>query len=224
MTRTLLCYGDSNTHGTAPMADLDDMVRFGPDIRWPGLLARALAPDWAVIEEGHPGRTTVHDDPIEGPHRNGLRILPAILETHRPIDVVLLMLGTNDLKIRFSVNANDIALSLEKLIAVIRASGAGPAGAGSAGVGPAGAGSAVLLVAPPPIVETGCLAEIFEGGAAKSQPLSARLKAVADRARVPFVDAGGHIAVSGVDGIHFAADAHATLAVALTAAMRQHFG
>ena len=214
MTRTLLCYGDSNTHGTAPMADLDDMARFGPDSRWPGRLARALGPDWAVIEEGHPGRTTVHDDPIDGPHRNGLRILPALLETHRPIDLVLLMLGTNDLKYRFSVNANDIALALEKLIAVIRASGAGPDGSAPA----------VLLVAPPPILEVGCLAEIFEGGAVKSQRLSARLKAVADRAGVAFVDAGGHIAVSRVDGIHFAADAHATLAAALTGAMRQHFG
>ena len=214
MRRTLLCYGDSNTHGTAPMAAWDDRARFGRDIRWPGLVARALAADWEVIEEGHPGRTTVHDDPIEGPHRNGLRILPAILESHYPIDVVLLMLGTNDLKRRFSVNATDIALGLEKLIAVIQASAAGPDGSAPA----------VLLVAPPPILEVGCLAEIFEGGAVKSQGLGARVEAVAARAGVPFVDAGGHIAVSGVDGIHYAADAHATLAGALTAAMRQHFG
>ena len=214
MRRTLLCYGDSNTHGTAPMAAWDDRARFGRDMRWPGLLARALALDWAVIEEGHPGRTTVHDDPIEGPHRNGLRILPAILESHYPIDVVLLMLGTNDLKSRFSVNATDIALALEKLIVVIQASAAGPDGSAPA----------VLLVAPPPILEVGCLAEIFEGGAVKSQGLGARVEAVAARAGVPFVDAGGDIAVSGVDGIHYAADAHATLAVTLTAAIRRHFG
>ena len=74
------------------------------DERWAGRLARLL-PDWEVIAEGHPGRTTVHDDPVEGAHRNGLTVLPALLESHRPVDVVLVMLGTNDLKERFSVNA-----------------------------------------------------------------------------------------------------------------------
>ncbi len=214
MTRTLLCYGDSNTHGTQPMAAWDDRARFGRDMRWPGLLARALAPDWEVIAEGHPGRTTVHNDPIEGPHRNGLRILPAILETHYPIDAVLLMLGTNDLKGRFSVNATDIALSLENLIAVVRASG----------VGPHGTAPAVMLVAPPPILEIGCLAEIFAGGAVKSQGLGARAEAVAVRAGVPFVDAGALISVSDIDGIHYSAESHAALAVALCAAVRRHFG
>ncbi len=125
MTRTLLCYGDSNTHGTLPMPTLDALGRYDRDTRWPGQLQKLL-PDWHVIEEGHPGRTTVHDDPIEGPHRNGLTVLPSILESHREIDAVILMLGTNDLKGRFSLNATDIALALEKLVLVIKASLAGP--------------------------------------------------------------------------------------------------
>ncbi len=69
-TRTLLLFGDSNTHGTMPMADLEESGRFSRDDRWAGRLARLL-PDWEVINEGHPGRTTVHDDPVEGAHRNG---------------------------------------------------------------------------------------------------------------------------------------------------------
>ena len=97
MTRTLLCYGDSNTHGTMPMPDLGFQGRYSRDERWSGRLQRLL-PDWEVIAEGHPGRTTVHDDPVEGAHRNGLTVLPALLETHRPVDAVLLKLGTNDLK------------------------------------------------------------------------------------------------------------------------------
>jgi lysophospholipase L1-like esterase len=214
MMRTILCYGDSNTHGTAPMADLDDQVRFGPEARWPGIMARALAPGWQVIEEGHPGRTTVHDDPVEGAHRNGLTILPAILESHRPIDLVILMLGTNDLKCRFSVNAFDIAAALERLVLIIRGSGAGP-GRGA---------PAVLLIAPPPVVETGCLAGMFEGGALKSRTLGARIADAARRLGVPFVDAGDHIAVSPTDGIHYEAEAHAALGKALAAAVRQHFG
>lgn len=213
MTKVLLCFGDSNTHGTAPMAALGDMERFGRAERWPGLVAAAL-PGWDVIEEGHPGRTTVHDDPVEGPHRNGLRVLPALLETHRPIDVVLVMIGTNDLKGRFSVNATDIALSLEKLIAEVRASSAGPQGRAPE----------VILVAPPPILEVGCLAEIFEGGEAKSQLLASRIAEVAARAKVPFVDAGAHIRVSGVDGIHYDTATHRVLGLVLADAVKTHFG
>ena len=212
MTRSVLLFGDSNTHGTMPMPDLDFQGRFGREERWTGRLAKLL-PDWEVIAEGHPGRTTVHDDPVEGAHRNGLTVLPALLESHRPIDVVLVMLGTNDLKERFSVNACDIALSLERLVRVIRASEAGPGG-GSPGV---------LLVAPPPIVEVGCLAGMFAGGAVKSQRLAAEVRASAARLGVPFVDAGEVVEVSPIDGIHYGPEANPALAGAFAAAIRSHF-
>jgi lysophospholipase L1-like esterase len=212
MTRTLLLFGDSNTHGTMPMPDLGFAGRFDRDERWAGRLARLL-PDWEVIAEGHPGRTTVHDDPVEGNHRNGLTVLPALLESHKPIDVVLIMLGTNDLKERFSVNAGDIAHSLERLARMIRASDCGPGG-----VGPQ-----VLLVAPPPIIEVGCLAGMFAGGAAKSQRLASEIEAAAKRAGVPFLDAGKLVKVSPVDGIHYDAEANPALAQAIAAAIRAHF-
>ena len=83
-SRTLLCYGDSNTHGTLPLPDLDTMGRMAPAERWTTHLARLL-PEWEVIAEGLPGRTTVHDDPIEGARRNGMTILPAILERLGPV-------------------------------------------------------------------------------------------------------------------------------------------
>jgi lysophospholipase L1-like esterase len=213
MTRTLLCYGDSNTHGTIPLETLNDLGRFPRDVRWTGQLAHLL-PDWQVIEEGQPGRTTLHDDPVEGAHRNGLTVLPAILETHRSIDAVVLMLGTNDLKGRFSLSATDIALSLEKLVTVIRASLAGP-GLTAPGV---------LLVAPPPIREVPPLGEIFWGGEAKSRSLGARIAQSAQRVHVPFLDAGTVVTVSEVDGIHYDADQQALLARAIAEAVRQHFG
>ncbi len=212
MTRTILCYGDSNTHGTMPMPDLGAMGRFGRDVRWTGQLA-ALLPGWQVIEEGLPGRTTVHDDPIEGAHRNGLAVLPAILESHRPIDVVILMLGTNDLKQRFSVTALDIALSLEKLVLAIRASGCGPQG-GAPGV---------ILVAPPPILEVQDLGAMFAGGEEKSHELGPRLAALARGLKVPFVDAGALISVSEIDGIHYDEPAMAALAQAFALAVAAHF-
>lgn len=189
------------------------MVRFGRADRWPGIAAKAL-PGWELIEEGHPGRTTVHDDPVEGPHRNGLRVLPALLETHRPIDLVLFMVGTNDLKGRFSVNAADIAVSLEKLVSVVRTSTAGPWGRAPD----------VLLVAPPPIVEVGCLAEMFAGGAAKSELMGARIADAAARAGVPFVDAGAHIQVSEIDGIHYDMATHHVLGQVLAETVKAHFG
>ncbi len=212
--RTLLLFGDSNTHGTMPMPmpDLDGAGRFDRNERWAGRLAGFL-PDWEVINEGQPGRTTVHDDPIEGAHRNGKTVLPALLETHRPIDVILIMLGTNDLKGRFSLNAMDIALSLEQLIGMIRTSGAGPDGAAPE----------VVLVAPPPIIEVGTLAEMFEGGAAKSKLLAARIGDVARRLGVPFLDAGTLVKVSPIDGIHYDAHANPVLAEAFAALIQQHF-
>lgn len=210
--RTLLLFGDSNTHGTPPVRDLGDLDRFPRQERWAVRLA-GLLPDWEVIAEGHPGRTTVHDDPIEGAHRNGLTVLPSLLESHRPVDVVLIMLGTNDLKERFAVNAGDIALSLERLVRVIRASSAGPGG-----VAPG-----VLLVAPPPIIEVGCLASMFAGGAVKSRALAAEVAAAAGRAGVPFLDAGEVVQVSPIDGIHYDAAANAPLAEAFAKAIREHF-
>ena len=74
------------------MPDLGFQGRYSRDERWSWRLQRLL-PDWEVIAEGHPGRTTVHDDPVEGAHRNGLTVLPSLLESHRPIDAVILMLG-----------------------------------------------------------------------------------------------------------------------------------
>jgi lysophospholipase L1-like esterase len=208
--RVILCYGDSNTHGTKPMATLDDMGRFGPTERWPGVLAAALGAGWRVIEEGHPGRTTVHPDPVAGVHKNGFAVLPAILESHRPIDMVVLMLGTNDLKARFQVPPVEIAVSTERLVLTIAQSGCGP------GL----AAPAVLVVCPPPVLEAGCLAEIFGGGAARSARLPGFLEPVAARHAAGFLDAGRVIASSALDGVHFDAAAHGDLGRAVAGAVR----
>jgi len=155
----------------------------------------------------------VHDDPVEGAYLNGLTVLPAILASHRPVDVVILMLGTNDLKQRFSVTALDIALSLEKLVLAIRGSGCGPGGAAPG----------VILVAPPPILEVHDLGVMFAGGEAKSHGLGPRIAAVARALGVPFVDAGALIGVSDVDGIHYDEPAMAALAQAFAEVVKAHF-
>lgn len=208
--RVILCYGDSNTHGTAPMADLMAMARFAPDERWPGVLAAELGAGWRVIEEGLPGRTTVHPDPVAGVHKNGIAVLPAALETHRPIDLVVLMLGTNDLKARFMVPPVEIAGSIEKLVLAIRQSFCGPEQAAPA----------VLVICPPPVLEAGPLAEIFEGGGAKSARLAGYVAEVAARQGAGFLDAGGVIASSPLDGVHFDVAEHAKLGRAVAVAVR----
>lgn len=204
-TRTLLCFGDSNTHGTCPMVDLSDRQRFASHLRWPGVLASHLGSGFHVIEEGHPGRTTVHPDPIEGIHKNGAMILPALLETHRPIDLVIVMLGTNDLKARFSVTPFDIALGVEQITQTILASDTGPDGGAPQ----------VLLLSPPPIVETGALEGMFEGGEAKSRQLAALYGDVARRNQIGFFDAGSVIQSDPSEGIHYDETQHKRLGQAL---------
>ena len=206
---TILCFGDSNTHGTKPIPAQDVIDRHGPDMRWPGVMAKELGPAFRVIEEGLPGRTTVHDDPIEGAHMNGLTALPMLVGSHSPLDIVVLMLGTNDLKNRFAVTATDIAASLERLVATLRFLCSAPGRTQPR----------VLLVAPPPIQEVDWLAEKFVGGAAKSRGLGTAIRRSAERLGTAFLDAGGHIAVSPVDGLHYDAEAHATLGRAIAAAV-----
>ena len=122
--RTILCYGDSNTWGSDP----ETRERFPEDVRWPGVLRKRLDEEYRVIEEGLPGRTTVRDGPIEGDHKNGRTYLMACLESHRPIDLITLMLGTNDLKAHFGSSASDIAQGAASLANMMLRSGCGPDG------------------------------------------------------------------------------------------------
>jgi lysophospholipase L1-like esterase len=208
--RTILCYGDSNTYGTAPMAHLDDDRRFGHGERWVGTMRAALGADWWVVEEGLPGRTTVLDDPIEGIYKNGLTYLTPCLESHRPVDIVTIALGTNDLKLRFGMPPGDIAAGAGILVETV-----------AKALAAFGQSAKVLLIAPPPILEVGCLADMFAGGAVKSQSFAKHYKAVATRLGVGFLDAGSIIGSSQIDGIHFDLPEHRKLGLAVAAAVKQ---
>ena len=107
--KTIVCFGDSNTYGRDPVT----RGRLDKKTRWPGVLQNTLGEEYEVIEEGLNGRTTVWDDPVRGgPKRNGSLYLLPCLESHTPIDLLVIMLGTNDLKARFSVTPYDIAESM----------------------------------------------------------------------------------------------------------------
>ena len=125
--RSILCFGDSNTHGQIPgMGPLD---RYAREQRWPGILQAQLGAGWHVIEEGLSGRTTVHDDPIEGAHKNGRLYLRPCLQSHAPLDLVILMLGTNDLKVRFHMPPSEVAMGIGCLVYDIKELAPGPRGA-----------------------------------------------------------------------------------------------
>lgn len=198
--KTVLCFGDSNTYGTLPMTSLDHDERFDMDTRWPRVMAADLGEGWHLVEEGHPGRTTVHDDPIEGIHRNGSRILLAILDSHRPVDVLVLMLGTNDHKQRFGLGTQDIAMGAGKLVAMAQASGRV---------------DKILLVCPPKCLERGVLAQVFAGSEARSDGLAGEMAREAATKGVAFFDAGTVIESDPVDGVHFSAEAHVALGHAI---------
>ena len=207
--KTLLCFGDSNTHGTMPMADMADRRRYAWEARWPGVAAGRLGPDWRVIEEGHPGRTTVFDDPTVGEFRNGVRVLPSMIESHRPLDVVAIMLGSNDCKTLFSATPLDVAFGLGRLVQVIRS-----LNNGSHLVPPK-----ILLIAPVPILEIGWLSESLAGAAAKSQALSEKIADLAAREGTGFLDAATVAEVDPGDGLHLTEASHRALGIAVAKAV-----
>ncbi len=111
--KTILCFGDSNTWGYSPQTG----TRFPPDIRWTGVLQKSLGDNYRVIEEGLNGRTTfINEEGEEArPLRSGSDVLQIILESHRPLDFVTIMLGTNDLKLEFNLSVEKIALGAKEL-------------------------------------------------------------------------------------------------------------
>jgi len=201
----IVAFGDSNTWGYDPAA----ATRFPADVRWTGVMRRELGEGHSVIEEGLNGRTTVFTDPIE-PDRRGADYLPPCLRSHAPLDLLIIALGCNDMKSRFSASPGDIANGAERLILMTRAEPAGPGG------GP----PKILLVAPPPLAKLTAFAEMFQGATEKSRVLGARYREIAERHKIGFVDAGEFIACSPLDGIHYEADQHALLGRVMAEAVR----
>lgn len=205
----MLCFGDSNTWGFDAAAG----GRFPWEVRWPGVLAREFAGAVAVVEEGLPGRTASVVDPV-WPHLAAVPYLLPALESHAPLDAVVIMLGTNDIQERYGRSAAAVAGDVAGLAEIAAVSACG------AEARP----PFVLLVAPPPIGRlTDALAEASYGpGAEASRRLAPLLAAAAERAPFPcgFLDAGAVTALSEADGIHLDAIGHEALGRAVAQALR----
>ncbi len=202
MTRTLLCFGDSNTYGTPPTHSLTEPHRrFDAETRWPRLALRHLGPGWDLVEQGLPGRTAQFSDTVMGDHMNGVAALKVALESAGPIDALTIMLGTNDVKAAYAVPPEQVAAGIAGLLCI----------ALSQPMQDRHGGFKVLVICPTPVEEAGCLRAIFWGGRARALALPPLYRGLTEAFGVGFLDAGAHVAVSPIDGVHLDEAGHAVL-------------
>ena len=208
----ILVYGDSNSWGY-----LDDGSGARHPDRWPVVMARTVLEvgiQADLVEECLPGRTTNVDDPQEGVWCNGLTPLEAILLSQQPLDHVLIMLGTNDLKARFGRGAVAISAGVMSLLAVIRATACGPGGWHSGKTAP------VTVICPPELGERAddpawIRHSEWRGGRETSRQLPCAMGAACAQAGVAFIDGNRHAVSSSRDPIHWSAETHLAFGTAI---------
>lgn len=205
-SKTIVCFGDSNTHGY----NAENEGRFSEKERWTCLLSDMLGTSYLVREEGLNGRTNSFEDPLFESLNGFSHIHPCIM-THEPVDLLIIMLGTNDTKQRFSATSANIAKGLEHLVNKAKSVPAWRDGKPN-----------ILIIAPPAInpgySETSCGPGMGEGCDKKSKDLAPLYKTVADSLGCHFIDAG---AIEGIemhpaDHMHLTLQSHALLAKKLS--------
>ena len=206
MKKHIVCFGDSNTHGyCADPADCAEGTdRFNEEERWTCLLEKQLGEGYKVLEEGLSGRTTVFPDPL---HESmaGLDVIYSCLMSHEPVDLLIIMLGTNDTKERLGANASVIGIGLERLVMKAKTVPAWRNGMPK-----------ILLIAPPHIGEGLYLRPEGEpmgkGCPEKSRQLAKYYAQVAENQSCYFLDAEGVAEFNNIDCMHLSRRGHAQLA------------
>lgn len=197
----ILCFGDSNTFGYNPTNGL----RYDKNIRWTGVLQNLLANNFNVIEEGLNGRTTIFDEPYF-PGRCGIDDIVPCLDLHKPIDLLIVMLGTNDTKEIFHANSDDITKGLEILVRK----------AISASYDFRDSKPNVLIVAPVPIksevIYTPWASDMDVDCIKKSLELADKYEKLADNLGCYFFDASNCGSACKLDCIHLDEYTHNALA------------
>ena len=192
--KTVLCYGDSLTWGYDPV----ERSRHALADRWSSVLAAALGADVAVIADGLNGRTTAFDDFTADCDRNGVRTLPTALHTHAPLDLVILMLGSNDMKPMLAGTAIAAAKGMRRLVELVQ----------NHSWQQSYEAPQVLVVAPPALVPTADpdYAAMFAGGIPEAEMLASFYADLADETGAGFFDAGSVANCSAIDGVHLDAE------------------
>lgn len=210
--KTILCYGDSLTWGYNP----EGTGRHAYEDRWPNVLKERLGAGVEIITEALNGRTTAFDDWLAGADRNGARLLPTLLTTHAPLDLVIVFLGANDMKPFINGRAVAAQAGMERLIDIVQGHDY-PTDQ---------APPAILLVAPPPICETenATFSEAFDGGIAESRKLAPFYAELAKARGCAFYDTGTVARTSPLDGLHLDAENTRAIGTGLEPAVRQALG
>jgi lysophospholipase L1-like esterase len=213
--RNILCYGDSNTYGLSPEWLTGNPGRHAPDVRWPGALQKLLGDDYHIIEEGLNGRTTVFDDPTSF-GRCGLDFLQICIESHLPLDLIILMLGTNDCRSLFGVSPAEIAAGMGRLVQT----------ALNPFIYMMFPVPKILIAAPVPIGEAAT--RLPDGittleSVEKSRRLAAQYEPLAKMMGCEFIDLGAAASASPDEGIHLTAEGHGAVARAMAAKIREIF-
>jgi lysophospholipase L1-like esterase len=210
--KTILAFGDSLTWGSDPLSG----GRHPKGHRWPEALAEALAGRADIITDGLRGRTTAYDEHLADCDRNGARILPTTLYTHAPLDLVILMLGANDMKPHIAGTALAAMQGMRRCVSIVQnhVSRAGD-------VRPE-----VLVVAPPPLCETANqeFAAMFSGRVEQSMMVASLYRDLADEAGVGFFDAGSVCKTSPLDGVHVNAEGTRAIGLALAPVVTMMLG
>lgn len=215
MAKRILVFGDSNTWGWNPANDLvQKLFRWPDEVRWTGVAQKELGDDYYIINSGLNGRTSVWDDPIEEYRCGKDQIIPT-LDIHDPLDLVIIFVGTNDLKVRYTVSAQDIANGVGIIVDKTLHH------AGCFGEG----GPKVLLICPPPLgpVENGVFADMFGGNVEKSKKLPKFFEGVANTYGTYYLDAGQYVHSSDEDGLHMQDDQHAILGKVIAEKIKEIF-
>lgn len=210
MKKHILCIGDSNTHGlcTDPSESADHGNRYNEEERWTCLLQKALGEEYLVIEEGLSGRTCVYDDP-DMDSVNLLPVLHAVLNSHEPLDLVILMLGTNDSKVKFNTDAKKITKGMQILVEEAKSV---PCWGKN--------GPKILIVAPVPIEEGVIYPDFNEKSVETTKTLAREYAFLAVAERADFLDARG-CELTSVDHVHLTKRGHRQLAERMEAAVRE---
>jgi len=209
---SILCYGDSLTWGY----DAETLGRHRLEDRWPSALQAALGPTALVIAEGLNGRTTAFADDMAGEDRHGARVLPTILGTHMPLDLVIIMLGSNDMKPWIHGDPLAAAHGMKRLVQIVR-------GHPYFGNAPA---PKILLVSPPVVSDTNNadFAIMFARGTEASLQLATHYRAVADEMGCGFFDAATVAKTTPLDGVHLDAENTRAIGAALAPVVKQILG
>ncbi|AYD01381.1 SGNH/GDSL hydrolase family protein [Neorhizobium sp. NCHU2750] len=192
--KSVLCFGDSLTWGYNP----EGPERHAFEDRWPSVLAACLGPGVNVIAEGLGGRTTAYDDHLADCDRNGVKALPSILHSHMPLDLVIIMLGTNDMKPVIAGTAHAARAGMQRLVGLVRNHDY------SFGYDV----PEIVLMSPPPLCETAnpVFSATFRGSIEESAMLASLYRDLADDLGCAFFDAGSVAHTSPLDGTHLTAE------------------